>query len=169
MKTNLIATILLAAASAAPAADIKSNGSPDAAAAFSRLKTLVGQWEADGPMGKMHTTFELIGGGSALVEHERHEDMPEMMTVYHLDGKRLLLTHYCMAGNQPRMEAKEYDAGTGRLEFRFLDITNLAGPAAPYMRNASFRFINGTHLTAAWEFLRDGKTESHDMQYVRVK
>ena len=169
MRMNLIAIALLAMSAAAPAADDKSNDSADAAAAWQRLKTLVGEWEADGPMGKMNTTFELIGGGTALVEHERHADMPEMMTVYHLDGKRLLLTHYCMAGNQPRMEAKSYDAATGRLEFRFLDITNLAGPTAAYMRNASFRLIDDKHMSAAWEFHRDGKTESHDMQYVRVK
>jgi hypothetical protein len=37
------------------------------------------------------------------------------------------------------------------------------------MRNATFRFIDDKHLTAAWEFVRDGKNESHDMQYVRVK
>jgi hypothetical protein len=169
MRTNLIATVLLAAAAVAPAADVKSNGSADATAAFARLKTLVGEWEFDGPMGKIHTSFELIGGGSALVERERHDKIPEMMTVYHMDGNRLLLTHYCMAGNQPRMEASVYDPSTGRLDFRFLDITNLAGPTAPYMRNATFRFIDDKHLTAAWEFVRDGKNESHDMQYVRVK
>jgi hypothetical protein len=169
MRTNLIAMALLAAAVAAPAADVKSNDSMDATAAFSRLKSLVGEWEADSPMGKMQTSFELIAGGTALVEHERHEKMPEMLTIYHMDGKRLMLTHYCMAGNQPRMEARAYDPAAGRLEFRFLDITNLAGPAAGYMRNAHIRFIDNKHLSAAWEYLQDGKTETHDLQYTRVK
>jgi hypothetical protein len=170
MSSNLIAIVLLAVSAAAPAADVKSNDtSIDGTAAFSRLKSLVGEWEADSPMGKMHTTFELIGGGTALVEHERHDKMPEMMTVYHMDGKRLMLTHYCMVGNQPRMEAKSYDAATGRLEFRFLDITNLSGPNAAHMRNATFRFVDDKHLNAAWEFVQDGKPQAHDIPYVRVK
>jgi hypothetical protein len=170
MSSNVIAIVLLAVSAAAPAADVKSNDSMNGTAAFSRLKSLVGEWEADGgPMGKMHTTFELIAGGTAIVEHERHDQMPEMMTVYHMDGKRLMLTHYCMTGNQPRMEAKAYDASTGRLDFRFLDITNIGGPSAAYARNATFRFIDDKHLNASWEFIQDGKPQSHDMQYTRVK
>jgi hypothetical protein len=167
MNSNLIAILLLAVA--APAADVKSPESIDTTAAFSRLKSLAGEWEADSPMGKIHTSFELIGGGTAIVERDHHDKMPDMLTVYHMDGKRLMLTHYCMAGNQPRMVAKVYEPGTGRLEFRFLDITNLAGPTASYMRNATFRLTDEKHLTATWEFVQDGKTESHDMQYTRVK
>ena len=66
-------------------------------------------------MGKVYLSYELIAGGTALVERERTDKTPEMLTVYHLDGKRLVLTHYCMAGNQPRMEAKSFNPGTGDL------------------------------------------------------
>ena len=106
MKRTLfaIASLLLAAA-ALPAAGQKSDA-PAGPAAFSRLKTLVGEWETDSQQtGKIHTSYEPIAGGTALVERESGDKMPVMMTVYHLDGDRLLLTHYCMAGNQPRMGA----------------------------------------------------------------
>jgi hypothetical protein len=93
----------------------------------------------------------------------------EMLTVYHMDGKRLLLTHYCMVGNQPRMEAKSYDPATGQLEFRFLDITNLASPSAPHMRNATLRIVDSRHLNSAWEYFQDGKAEAHEFQLTRVK
>jgi hypothetical protein len=169
MSSDLIALVLLAVTAVAPAADVASKDSIDATAAFSRLKSLAGEWEADSPMGKIHTSFELISGGTAVVEHDRHDKMADMLTVYHMDGKRLMLTHYCMAGNQPRMEGKTYDSGAGRLEFRFLDITNLAGPSASYMRSATLRFVDDKHLNAAWEFIQDGKSESHDMQYTRLK
>src|SRR5215469_17347143 len=78
----------------------------NASAGFSRLKILVGEWQADSQTGKARVTYELVSGGSVLVGHEKVENMPEMMTVYYLDGKRLLLTHYCMLGNQPRMQAQ---------------------------------------------------------------
>ena len=38
----------------------------------------------------------------------------EMVTVYHADGPDLVLTHYCMEGNQPRMRAQ----GRQRLALR---------------------------------------------------
>ena len=50
---------------------------------------------------------------------------PTMLTLYHRDGNRLVLTHYCMAGNQPRMQAKPFDAGANELAFEFLDATDL--------------------------------------------
>src|SRR5260370_40436202 len=90
------------------------------AAAFARLKTLVGEWEADTRMGKAHLSYEIIAGGTALVEKETAEKMPAMLTVYHLDGERLVLTHYCMAGNQPRMPAKALNPESGQPQFQFL-------------------------------------------------
>src|SRR5690349_12178610 len=130
MKTKLlIAGGILLVSAAAYAADSSPDG-VDATAAFSRLKKLAGEWESDSAMGKTQITYSLIAGGAALVERERGEKMPEMLTVYYMDGKRLLLTHFCMAGNQPRMEARSYDASTGELRFRFLDATNLTTPGA---------------------------------------
>jgi len=80
-----------------------AEGSTPAAAMFARIKSLAGQWEAQVNGGKAEITYEVIAGGSAVMERESAEGMPPMLTVYYLDGNRLLLTHYCMAGNQPRM------------------------------------------------------------------
>src|SRR2546422_707626 len=100
MKTNLIAiATLLLTSTSAYAADAKPAAAIDTAATFSRLKNLVGEWEAAGDMGKTRVSYTLIAGGTALVERETSEHMPEMLTVYYVDGKRLLLTHYCMVGN----------------------------------------------------------------------
>ena len=55
--TVLTASLLLAGASSA------GNGSIDAKAAFARLKTLAGQWEAQTDMGKAHVSYEIIAGG----------------------------------------------------------------------------------------------------------
>src|SRR5687767_11529664 len=104
MKTQIFRiSILLLASVAVHASHAIEAGSVDSTAAFTRLKTLVGEWRADSGMGKTHVEYELIAGGNTLLERETVEKMPPMLTVYHMDGERLLLTHYCVAGNQPRM------------------------------------------------------------------
>src|SRR5437764_568426 len=110
-------------------ADGVKTANGDAREAFARLKTLVGRGESPDAR-KERLDLELIAGGTALVERERAEGRPEMMTVYHLDGDRLVLTHYCMAGNQPRMQLRGFDATTGQLTFDFVDAGNLASPGA---------------------------------------
>src|SRR5690349_7224531 len=142
---------------AAYTADSKTTPAPNAAAAFARLKTLVGEWEADTQMGKAHVSYELIAGGTALVERFSAEKEPAMLTVYHFDGNRLMLTHYCTAGNQPRMQAGPFNPETGELEFRFLDATNLATPAAGHMHNAQMRIIDRDHFTSQWQFFENGQ------------
>jgi hypothetical protein len=168
----MLTAALLSAATlqSADTKNAKTETPVDATAAFARLKSLVGEWQADTQMGKVRLTYELIAGGTALVERETGEKMPEMMTVYYFDGKRLLLTHYCMAGNQPRMQAVSYNAETGELKFRFLDATNLAGPAAGHMHNAAFRFLDDGRLVSDWQFYENGQLKmTESAHYSRVR
>ena len=151
-------------------ADPKTQNRTDAAAAFARLKTLVGEWEATSQDGKARLTYELTGGGTALVERESADNMPSMMTVFHLDGNRLILTHYCMAGNQPRMQAQAFNPDTGEIQFKFLDATNLASPNAGHMHNVQFRLIDKDHVQSAWEFYENGTPKMHEaFQYTRIR
>src|SRR5215510_7910040 len=129
----------------------------DATTAFERMKSLAGEWTADTSYGKARLTYEVIAGGASVVERERAERLPEMMTVYHLDGKRLLMTHFCIAGNQPRMVATEFDEPTRELRFRFLDATNLKSTAAGHMRDVNIRFLDGDHLITEWQFHENGQ------------
>ena len=115
MKLHLLLATMLLAGVTAYAADAKAGPNTNAAAAFARLKTLEGEWEAETEMGKAHLSYELIGGGTALVERFSSEKMPAMLTVYHFNGDRLMLTHYCEAGNQPRMQAGPFNPETGEL------------------------------------------------------
>jgi hypothetical protein len=154
------------------AAGLASSAGPevDAKAAFARLKSLAGEWQADTSMGKSHITYEVIAGGATVLERETIANMHDMLTAYHLDGGRLLLTHYCMAGNQPRMQARRYDAKTGELRFEFLDATNLASPQAGHMHNATLRFGDSSHLNADWEFYEGGQSKAHEsFEYTRVR
>jgi len=170
MKTIRFAMTILLVSSAAYGADAKPADTIDAKAAFAKLKSLVGEWQGDGPGGRVRVTYSLTAGGTALLEREEFEKMPEMVTLYHLDGKRLLLTHYCMAGNQPRMEAISFDPAKGEIKFRFLDVTNLASPAAAHMKNATLRILDGQRMSSDWEYFVDGQfKETHGMQLTKVR
>jgi hypothetical protein len=170
MKTSLLllSAVLLAESTQNAHAQQLSPAS-EATAAFARLKTLAGEWQADTKQGKAHLSYELVAGGSALLERESIEGMPPMLTVYYLDGDRLLLTHYCMAGNQPRLQERRFDPATGDIEFAFLDATNLANPSAGHMHNAKIHLIDRNHLASEWQFYEDGKPKlTETAQYTRV-
>jgi len=167
----LIICSLLFFASALAAAPKKSAAAPavDSSAAFSRLKALAGEWDVDSPQGKAHSRFEVIANDSVVLEHFTAPGSAEMLTAYHLDGTKLVLTHYCMAGNQPHMVAEKFDGTSGELDFAFAGGANIA-PGAGHMHNAAFRLVSNTHIDAKWDFVEAGKVKfSEEMHYTRVK
>jgi len=93
--------------------------------AFERLKALQGKWSgrfADRPL--HFVDYRLSAGGSVLVETWQLASGRESMTLYHLDGDRLLATHYCPQGNQPRLVLVP-GADPAVLSFEFVDGTGL--------------------------------------------
>jgi hypothetical protein len=146
----------------------------DAQAAFERMKTLKGRWEATTASGqKVTTTFDLTANDTVLVErYVGSEAMKgaEMMTAYHLDGPSLILTHYCIAKNQPTLKAERFDAKTQEIQFEFVRASNLASPNAGHMRRALYRFEDANHFTTSWEFFQDGKkTMTETERFTRAK
>jgi hypothetical protein len=141
----------------------------DSNAAFSRLKGLVGDWEVSSARGAGHSRFELIANDSVVLEHFTAPGAQEMLTAYHLDGDQLVLTHYCMAGNQPRMVAEKFDASSGELDFAFAGGTNIA-PGAGHMHDATFQLVSRDHFSAKWDFVEAGQVKfSEEIRYTRVK
>jgi len=141
----------------------------DAAAAFSRLKSLAGEWNVESARGKARSRFELIAGGSVLLERFSEPGGGEMLTAYHLDGDKLVLTHYCMAGNEPHMVAEKFDAASGELNFAFAGGANI-GSDTGHMHDAAFRLASNDRFDAKWNFVEIGKVKfSEDIHYTRVK
>jgi hypothetical protein len=84
----------------ATASALTSKNDPsNADRAFEKRKTLVGRWEAKTNRGTAVATYQLISGGTVLLEWMEMSADHEMITAYYVDGNRLLLTHYCTAGN----------------------------------------------------------------------
>ena len=124
-------------------------------AAFERLKSLVGTWAVEGSDSEV--TYVLTGRGTAVMEMFRRES-GGMASVYHMDGNELRLTHYCGAGNQPRLRANSYDPKKGVLEFLdFVDITNLSAPDAYYTREITVVFKDEGHVEITFTGLDHGE------------
>ena len=165
-----ISSLFLAATiSAGAARRAAANTEVDPGTAFSRLKALVGDWDVESSQGKAHSRFELIAGGSVLLEHFTEPGGQEMLTAYHLDGSRLVLTHYCVAGNQPQMVAEKFDGASGELDFAFAGGSNIA-PGAGHMHDAVFHLASSDQFDAKWDFVEAGKVKfSEEIHYRRTK
>ncbi len=132
---------------------------PNSQKSFDMLKTFSGTWEGKNTQGQpVQVSYRMTGGGSALMseimatEMGKHEDM---ISMFHMDGDRLLLTHYCAAGNQPRMVATLSPDGKSVM-FDFLDATNLTEHTG-HMHRVIFSMVDANHHTEEWHFIQDGK------------
>ncbi|HEX8817334.1 MAG TPA: hypothetical protein VF753_17705 [Terriglobales bacterium] len=160
MKLARIAVIVVIALTA-----IAAFAESDAQKSFDQLKTLTGTWEGKTSQGMPVTVIfrETSGGSAILSEITGHEDM---ITMFHLDGSRLMMTHYCAAGNQPRMAgALSPDGKT--ISFNFVDATNVS-PAQPgHMEHLTVAMLDPDHHTETWEFAVNGgqkKMEVFDLK-----
>ena len=154
-----------------PTAVLGSGPPRDFSEAFEALKGLVGTWEAEGKKRTVRFRYHLTGNGSAVVETVYGDDLSNtiMSTVYHLDGERLMLTHYCGAGNQPRIQASVYDPRMRLLRFeRFLDVTNLSAAEAYYTRYVEIDMEDPDHLRVRFEGLRNGEPLPVEYRLVRI-
>lgn len=100
----------------------------DSQKTFDTIKSLAGDWEGNNSMGdQVRVSYRMTAGGSALMS-EIQGDMKghneDMISMIHMDRDRLLLTHYCAAGNQPRMQAS-ISTDEKTIIFDFVDATNL--------------------------------------------
>jgi len=130
----------------------------DFADAFERLKALAGTWD-EAEYGRVIeyrvTGIGSAGFGAALIEEFIGE--PAMASVYHLDGPDLRMTHYCNAGNQPRMRAASWDPHEGVLEFEFVDVSNLKAPDAYHTRTLSVRFVDDDQVVLSFTGTKEGE------------
>ena len=174
LTRTLTAKILMLAVAAATAfAGSRAADAPvpsDAAQAFESFKALAGEWRGTNGKGEpVSISYEVLAGGSTVLERFVHSGHgATMLTLYHLDGEDLMLTHYCMAGNQPRMRAEELSGDAVR--FGFVDVTNLASPEAGHMHEAAFEFAGADRFSTAWTWRENGRdvfTESIEAERVK--
>ena len=132
----------------------------DSAAIMDHLKSLEGDWMLVDENGEVTTQvasrFEISAAGSVVRELMFPGDSHEMMNVFHADGERVLMTHYCAAGSQPRLEVVPTDDGEGLL-LKFESITNLPSPESHFMHHAEYAWAGDSRLTTTWYGSEKGK------------
>lgn len=167
--------VLLLIAAAINAKTPSNSSEVQASAAFARLKTLAGEWQSVGPKGEVsRISVQVISGGSAVMETFSSDMLPpnsgNMVTIYYIDGSDLVLTHYCIAHNQPHLRATRYDAKTGELDFDFVNGGNISTGNEGHMHSMKMRFIDDRHYSGEWEFMQDKSPKfTEESQFIRVK
>lgn len=121
---------------------------PDAQQSFDQLKALAGNWEAKVGDNMVDVSFKVLGNGSSLMsEITTHGE--DMISMFHMDKDRLLLTHYCAAGNQPRMVATSSPDGK-TLSFDFIDGTNILPTQIGHMQRLVLTMTDADHHSERW-------------------
>ena len=124
---------------------------------FANLKTLAGSWEGSLDGKTLNVSLRVTSMGNTLMHEMSGAGRPDdPITMFHLDGDHLMLTHYCDAGNQPHMIATTSPDGK-TITFDFVDATNLLPTQHGHMQHVVFTFIDPDHHTELWQFaMADG-------------
>jgi hypothetical protein len=159
MRRFLVCAVLLTVSVASFGGD-KSGVKPStqtANAGFEKMKKLAGTWLATDKDGKateqVQSIIKVTAGGSAVHETIFPGQPQEMVSVYTVDGADLIMTHYCVLGNQPRMKA-DPNSSEGQIVFQFAGGGNLDPKKDKHMHEATLTFVDDDHIEVkgtGWE------------------
>jgi hypothetical protein len=154
---------------AKPAATADQGGKPVSAnSGLEKMKSLAGEWfTADVPAGDQSEkqdaagpvcVYRVVAAGSAVQETLFPGTPHEMVTMYHVDGTDLVLTHYCSLGNQPHMQA-EPPKDPKQLVFKFAGGSNIDPGKDDHMHDLTITFVEANHIQAEWTMFSKGQKE----------
>lgn len=162
----------------APAAIVFAQDNPpksasaqsDAKKAFEKLKTLTGSWQGTVMGMSVNVTIRLASSGTAIL-HEATGDGKRPpnheITMFYVDGDRLLATHFCDGGNRVRWEGKMSPDGK-RIEFSFLDVAG--GTRGGLAKDMVFTMIDADEHAIVLNFITpDGKSVDVRGEFQRTK
>lgn len=169
MNRSAIAAFLVLSSACASTPEVTKEEQLHASQAqFEHIKALAGEWSGraahgDAEVSRVDVNYKVTAGGSAVLETIFPDTDHEMITLYHLDGDKLMLTHYCVLGNQPTMVAVPFTAPrTGPLviNFDFVRGTNMGSEKDSHMHSAEIEFLDKDHIETKWAMFKDSKQVS---------
>jgi hypothetical protein len=160
-RINLIIVALVLCASVSFADEsAKKQPKSDNLKAICALEGTWAQVKPETPAGQKPATltFRPTAGGSAVMETMNAGSDHEMLNVYTEDDKGVLLTHYCLMGNQPRMRLTSIKDGV--MTFEYVDAGNLKSRDEAHMDSLTIT-VKGDQMTQDWSMYADGKVTGH--------
>ena len=176
MRTIVILIILAAIPAAVLAQEnptkTASTQATDSAAkkAFAKLKALTGSWQGTVMGMSVNVTIRLASSGTAIL-HEATADGKRPpnheITMFYVEGDRLLATHFCDGGNRVRWEGKMSPDGK-TMEFSFLDVAG--GTQGGLAKDMVFTIIDTDKHTIMLNFIMpDAKPVDVRGEFQRTK
>jgi hypothetical protein len=142
----------------------------EAKKAFATLKTLAGSWQGKVMDISIDFTIRAVSSGTAIL-HEGNtgggQPPNHEITMFYLEGDRLLATHYCDGGNRSRLEGKMTPDGKA-IEFSFIDVTG--STRGGYLKDMVMTVIDADHHLVVITFVMpDGKLMPLRGEFQRTK
>jgi hypothetical protein len=142
----------------------------DAQKAFDKMKTLAGSWQGTIMGISINVTIRLTSSGTAIL-HEATTDggrpPNHEITMFYVDGDRLLATHYCDGDNRARFEGKLSPDGK-TTEFNFLDVAG--STRGGLVKRMVFTTIDANKHVVEFTFIKpDGKPIDLRGEFERTK
>ena len=127
---------------------------------FDSIKALTGNWEGKSDMtDPVQVSFRITAGGSAVMsEIVSHMDgkSDDMITMFNMDGDRLLLTHYCALQNAPVLRFEKSNK-PGELKFVFYGGTNFDPKVDAHLHESTFQIKDGDTVEQNSTVFANGK------------
>lgn len=142
----------------------------EAQKAFDKMKTLTGTWQGTIMGISINVTIRVASSGTAIL-HEAHGDGKRPpnheITMFYVEGDRLLATHYCDGGNRARLEGKMSPDGKTS-EFNFLDVAG--GTQGGLVKRMVFTMIDANkHVIELLFIMPNGKPIDLRGEFERTK
>jgi hypothetical protein len=136
----------------------------DSETAFETFKSFKGRWaiQSGGKTIATVMTYD-VGSKDSIVT----EQFGKELTVIYRDGQDLRMTHFCNAGNQPRLRLKQ-SRSPGLYEFEMFDITNLRNPNEPHVQKIVYRVVDDKHLELEIVWKKGDSEESEKYALTRI-
>jgi hypothetical protein len=141
----------------------------DAQKAFEKMKTLAGSWEGTVMGIPINFTIRAASSGTAILhEGNTEKGVPNHeITMFYVEGDRLLATHYCDAGNRSNMEGKMSADGKS-VEFNFLDVAG--STKGGLVKRMMFTMIDANKHVVEFTFIMpNGKPVELHGEFQRAK
>jgi len=129
-------------------------------AAYQQMTKLAGEWTGtmQTPGGnQVSVVYRVTSAGKTVMETIGPGSDHEMVSMYHMDGPALVMTHYCSAGNQPHMRLNESKSTPAEFVFDFVGGTNLDPARDEHIHGLVLRIRSDNQIEAEWTGYKDGK------------